>query len=170
MNLPRPALESLRLFIALWPDAHTRQALTALQADQRWPTSARPTAAPDLHVTLHFLGQVPQNRLAPLLSALPDLSLTLDLSFDHLEVWPNQVATLTLSSMPDALAGLHDTIGHSLRQLGLPPDSRPYRPHVTLARKAQGLQSVMTRPLEWHSQGYVLALSDRGYHVLQHYG
>lgn len=168
--MPRPALETLRLFIALWPDTHTRQALSALQAKQNWPLSARPTAAPDLHVTLHFLGQLPQYQLAPLLTALPAVPLSLDLCFDHLEVWPNQVATLTLSVVPDALIQLHETIGDSLRQIELQPDPRPYRPHVTLARKAQGLQAVMPRPLDWRSQGYVLALSDRGYHVLQHYG
>lgn len=167
---PSPAeRESLRLFLALWPDAHTRQQLHAWQAAQTWPADARLTHAADLHLTLHFLGQVPEKRLADLLLALPPAPHPIDLQLQQLQVWPNQVAVLTLERVPEPLLQLHAALGAVLDQLGLPRETRPYQPHVTLARRAHGLQAVPRPPLRWQAQGYVLALSERGYHRLQHY-
>lgn len=170
MTAPAPDHHALRLFLALWPDSATRHRLRHCQAQQTWPDGARPTPAPDLHLTLHFLGQVPERRLADLLQALPQQVTPIELELDTLELWPNHIAALTPSSVPAELLALHSRLAQAIDGLGLPRETRPYRPHVTLARKAQDWQPVSCAPLIWQASGYVLALSDRGYHVLQHHG
>ena len=67
---------TLRLFLALWPDDDTRTALLAWQQAQTWPATARLTRPDDLHLTLHFMGAVPQSALTELKHALPALRWT----------------------------------------------------------------------------------------------
>lgn len=161
---------SLRLFLALWPDDDTRAALLAWQQAQTWPATARLTRGDDLHLTLHFLGQVPQTLLPALKQALPAPCAPVALTLDRVEVWPNGVAVLLPDATPPALLALHRQLGDTLTQLGLLLESRPYQPHVTLARRARGLIAQAALPLRWTAQHYVLVHSDHGYHPLQHYG
>lgn len=160
---------SLRLFLALWPDDDTRAALLAWQQAQSWPAAARLTRAIDLHLTLHFLGQVPEARLPALKQALPAPGAPVTLTLDRMEVWPNGVAVLLPEASPPALLNLHARLGDTLTQLGLPLESRAYQPHVTLARRARGLIPQPAPPLRWTAQRYALVHSDHGYHPLQHY-
>ncbi|MDX9844226.1 MAG: RNA 2',3'-cyclic phosphodiesterase [Aquabacterium sp.] len=161
---------TLRLFLALWPDDDTRAVLLAWQQAQSWPAGARLTRANDLHLTLHFLGQVPKALLPALKQALPAAGSPVILTLDHLDVWPNGVAVLRPEATPPTLLDLHAHLGDALKQLGLPLESRPYQPHITLARRARGLVPKAALPLRWTAQRYALVLSDHGYHPLQHYG
>lgn len=161
---------TLRLFLALWPDDDTRIALLAWQQAQTWPAAARLTRADDLHLTLHFLGQVPQTLLPALQQALPAPGAPVPLILDRVEVWPNGVAVLLPEATPPALLTLHRQLGETLTHLGLPLESRPYQPHVTLARRARGLIPQPALPQRWKAQRYALVHSDHGYHPLQHYG
>src|SRR3989338_5359636 len=131
---------TLRLFLALWPDDDTRAALLARQQAQTWPATARLTRGDDLHLTLHFLGQVPQTLLPALKQALPAPCAPVALTLDRVEVWPNGVALLR--------------------------NPRPYHPHAALARRARGLTPQAALPLRWTAQHYVLVHSDHGYHPL----
>ena len=54
-----------RLFFALWPDAGLRQSIEAARA-RLYPLAGRPVDPVQLHVTLAFLGAVPDARVAPL--------------------------------------------------------------------------------------------------------
>lgn len=57
-----------RLFLALWPDPAVRHQLRAARDAWQWPRGATPVHADKLHLTLHFLGDVPGARLPELLS------------------------------------------------------------------------------------------------------
>nr|MBF0685322.1 RNA 2',3'-cyclic phosphodiesterase [Pseudomonas sp.] len=77
-----------------------------------------------------------------LTNILPALAASLpELPFTGLEIWPGlqrarvQVATFAL---PQALNELVQRLNPLLVDMGLPVDSRPFRPHVTLARFAHG--------------------------------
>jgi 2'-5' RNA ligase len=75
--------------------------------------------------------------------------------------------------VPPGLAALHATLAHTLGALGLRIDERPFRPHVTLARHAQGTPLPAEGPRwTWPVNGYALVHSVRGpplrYDVLQH--
>ena len=53
-------------------------------------------------------------------------------------LWRNGIAALEPGSTNDALTALHRALAERLRALDLPVESRPYRPHVTMARDAGG--------------------------------
>ena len=164
---------SLRLFTALWPPPAVREALLALRDRWQWPAGAALVAAPKLHVTLHFLGPVPQAQVPALLDALaqplPPTELRADLQRQR--VWPGGIAVLELQ-VPDALRRLHALMGEALRRLGLPVEARPWRPHVTFARKASGAVAPHEEhPLPpWPIDEYALVRSSGGrYDVLHRY-
>src|SRR5690606_29007465 len=99
-------------------------------------------AAADLHLTLAFLGGLTDLQREELANTLPALAPALpELSFTGVEIWPGpqrarvQVATFAL---PEALKELVQRLNPLLVDMGLPVDSRPFRPHVTLARFAHG--------------------------------
>jgi 2'-5' RNA ligase len=165
----------LRLFLGLWPDEATRDALLAQALRWQWPPSARRARAERLHLTLHFLGDVEGSRLAVLQQGLdlPWPGCTLEL--DRPEVWPGGIAVIEASRVPAELAALHSTLGERLARLGVPVEGRRYRPHVTLARKAFGARPpTPAEPLTWRAAGaYLLVRSlpgGRGYEPLQCFG
>lgn len=140
-----------RLFFALWPDDRTRQALFHWQthnlpAEVRWQHRA------DLHMTLHFLGQVAAARL----EALRDLGARAAggrfvLVLDQVGHWPRpQILWAGPTSTPGELLALHARLADGLVALDLPVETRTFRPHVTLARKVRNdLTAGPLRAVSW---------------------
>jgi 2'-5' RNA ligase len=160
--MPAPN-DTARLFIALWPSPPVQRALVAEQRRWRWPPGARPTARDKLHLTLHFIGAVPAERVPAIAAGLSAPRLPFALMLDAAEVWPNGCAVLAAGTTPPPLATLHARLAESLRQLRLPVESRTFRPHVTLARGARGAQPPEPPvPLRWPVRGYVLVQSANG--------
>jgi 2'-5' RNA ligase len=148
---------SWRLFLGIWPQPEVRTALLEHARQWTWSEGARPTRPERLHLTLHFLGAVPVAQLPALREGLrlPWSGCALDL--DLPQVWPGGTAVLEASVVPLALAQLHAGLATALRQLGLAVEERRYRPHVTLARKAQGTRPPAAAPLRWPlAPNYVL--------------
>jgi 2'-5' RNA ligase len=140
-----------------------------------WPAAARRTAAERLHVTLHFLGNVPAERLPQLRAGLSVEWAGCELLLDQAEVWPGGIAVLEASQLPPELAQLHARLGARLVKLQVPVEPRRYRPHVTLARKAFGARPpAQWTPLVWTAPpGYLLVQSlpgGRGYEPVQAFG
>lgn len=170
-----PPTAPLRLFLGLWPAADTLAALERHAADWSWPAPARRTPPERMHITLHFLGDVPAGRLPALRKGLDLAWKGCELALDRLEVWPGGIAVLEAASVPPRLARLHAALGEQLLALGVPVEARRYRPHVTLARKASGAQPPAGfQPLQWIAEpGYRLVRSlpgGRGYEPLAHFG
>jgi len=148
-----------RLFLALWPDAAVRAALREQALRWGWPDAARRYDEADWHLTLHFLGSLPPERLAGLRAGLAVDFEPFELVLDRPELW-HGIAVLTCEQVPPALQRLHATLGQALRRLDLAPDARPYRPHLTLARSAVGAQLPLEAPqIAWPVRGYALVRS-----------
>ena len=166
-------IEQPRLFIALLPDQTVRRSLAGYRDGWRW--AGRPARVRDdkLHVTLHFLGNVSRTRLPELRVALAVPFSSFDLALGRPALWPRGIAVIEPLSVPDELRALHGALKESLHRLGLPVESRPYRPHIALARRAQQA-GFSEQPLDvvWHVEGYALVESrlDTGeYCVLERY-
>jgi RNA 2',3'-cyclic 3'-phosphodiesterase len=169
-----PTGKPLRLFIALWPDEPLRDALASWQQSWAWPARAARVPRERLHLTLHFLGDVPAEHLPRLVDGLTARFAPFELTLGHGEVWPNGVAVLRPENAPGPLLVLQAALRRELVALGVPVEARAYRPHVTLARRAQGAEPPACAPaVEWLADsGYVLARSlpgGAGYEVLHRF-
>lgn len=164
------AADRARLFLTLWPDAALRPGLAAWRDGWTWPKAASPVRTERLHVTLHFLGEVASCRLPEVADALRVPFTPFTLHFGRNTLWPRGIAILEPDTVPPALLALHAALAQAMTPLGLAPDQRPYRPHVTLARRAGNAIKVSDGPpLAWHVDRYALVRSDQGYAVLREY-
>lgn len=163
--------DTTRLFLALWPTPGLRHQLTQWRDAWAWPRAASPVHPDKLHLTLHFLGALPSERLPELLTGFAVPSTSFELVLDHAALWHNGIAVLEPTAPPPELAALHQRLSGALACLGLPPESRAYRPHVTMARRAGGAVAPQAGPpVLWQAGGYALVESKNGiYTVLRHY-
>jgi 2'-5' RNA ligase len=97
----------------------------------------RLAAGDDLHVTLHFLGNCQTPPAAAALASVRAGALTIELtapgSFDLRG--GRRILWVGVRPSPPLLA-LHEQVGAALSALGFRPETRPFRPHITLARLA----------------------------------
>jgi 2'-5' RNA ligase len=148
---PEPAR---RLFFALWPDAVVLARAVVAVAALVPRGAGRPQRADQLHLTLEFLGSVPESRLqavreAGALAAASGRPGTIML--DRLEHWRRpQVLCLTASVVPESIVVLVQSLRDELEARGFHPERREFRPHLTLARKiTRGLSAVAFEQLAW---------------------
>lgn len=155
---------TLRIFYALWPDEATRDALHAGQAAWQWPGRARLVPRDKLHLTLHFLGQVPLAQVDALVRAEPVDWRAFECRVDRAGRWGG-VAWLAPTQAPEALVRLHEALAGQLVRMGLSYDRRAYAPHVTLAREAFGARPPPhPDPVCWAVEEYALVVSRPGPH------
>ncbi|MBW4052707.1 MAG: RNA 2',3'-cyclic phosphodiesterase [Proteobacteria bacterium] len=147
-----PREPARRLFFALWPDEPMRQAMAEATAEAARASGGRPVPAGNLHVTMAFLGSVPERRLADLAEAARGAALgperdPLELSFDHLEYWPGAQLLCAAPGAPSApAAALAGGLKARLAQSGFAPDLKPFRPHVTVVRKVSSAGRIGKMP------------------------
>jgi RNA 2',3'-cyclic 3'-phosphodiesterase len=163
-----------RLFVALWPDDGTRAALAQCRDAWAWDADAVPERTERLHLTLHFLGAVPQRRWPELIEGLRVSFSAFTLHLDRVQRWPNGIAVLTPQAVPQALLALHAHLRVGLERLDLVTECRRWRPHLTLARHAgDSVAPAQASPVHWKVRGYALVESrsvTNDYVVLRHYG
>ena len=132
----------MRLFFALNFAPETCRALMDVQRRlRRLAGPGNYTRPENLHLTLAFLGeQTPEGlaaaRRALEAAVLPPLALT----FDHTGRFRQAGEALWwigLSENP-ALTALYASLWDALEQEGFPRETRPFRPHLTLARRLPG--------------------------------
>ena len=156
--MPAHPPPSLRLFTALWPHESVRSAMAAWQQEWEWPRQAVLVKPERLHMTLHFLGDVAAQRLPELVERLRVAFPPFTLEIDETAVWSQGVAVLHAQHTPPELHALHRELSAAVETFGIPLDPRPFRAHVTLARRAQGARcTAPAHSLRWPVRdGYVL--------------
>jgi len=167
-------IDSKRLFLALWPETDVRAALQHWRDNWNWPSKSWLARPESLHLTLHFLGNIPGFRLPELAAGLHVPFNPFELTLSRTQVWSNGVAVLEPDALPIELVDLHAALGAALQQMAVPIETYPYRPHVTLARRAQGASPPANgAPAYWPVRSYALMESQqtpiRGYRLLQSY-
>lgn len=141
-----------RLFTGLEIPPEIAQPLAALRGGL---PGARWVEPSDYHITLRFLGDVDPRTARDVANYLDDIrGAELKLSIDGLEAFGGEKPrTIFARAAPNqALASLQADHERLMRNLGLPPDSRKFRPHVTLARLRDSspldvAQYLASRPL-----------------------
>ena len=135
-----------RLFVALEPpDAVRRRIAAAAEAIRRSAGAAAREVrwVPDenVHLTVQFLGAVPEERVEAVgdaLAAAAAFSRPLVLEVKGAGGFPNsrrpRVVWLGLSGEVETLAALAADLGRRLAPLGFPPEARPFAAHLTLGR------------------------------------
>lgn len=162
--MPLQGPKTARLFFALWPDAGVRRALDQAGRQLHAACGGRRMRAPNVHLTLVFLGNVETARLDELRAVAGRVSgLRFAMTLDRLGWWRhNRVAWAAPQETPEALQGLVAQLQEGLRNAGFAFDDRPvFAPHVTLLRNARCNEVEMPplTPLEWAADEFVLVKS-----------
>ncbi|HET7812329.1 MAG TPA: RNA 2',3'-cyclic phosphodiesterase [Steroidobacteraceae bacterium] len=163
----------LRLFFAVQPGAEQAAALVRQVAPLVARLEAQPVAPANLHATLCFIGAVPDERLPLLEEAIRRVrGGRATLQFDSLEYWRKpQVlcATAGDDSLSAPLRVLAQQLGVVAGEAGFTPDLKPFRAHLTLARKVRGASAArcewpmaLTPQVQVRCERFVLMRSDRG--------
>ena len=159
---------SERLFFALWPSERQRRSLERLQQGLT-VHRGRPVHPQDIHATLVFLGQVDGERRACVEHAAGRVAARgqagpFELVLDRIGCFPRaRVVWCGAEFCPGQLAELVSLLNGELEGCGLVPDRRPYRPHVTLFRKAAPLRAdALDPPVRWPADSFVLAGAREG--------
>ena len=119
----------------------------------------------DIHMTLVFLGAVEPERLACVERAAEAIQAgPFNLQLDQIGHWPRpRILWLGSPEAPEPLSTLVGDLQAGLADCGFKPERRPYKPHVTLARKARRVSPVtLEKPLQWRVREFVLAGSSLG--------
>ncbi|MCB9148400.1 MAG: RNA 2',3'-cyclic phosphodiesterase [Caldilineaceae bacterium] len=142
---------TMRTFIALEfpPTIHAQladaaQRLRSYLRSQRAPDCLRWAGLHNAHLTLRFLGDTTSVQARLLADALADIAQhqpPFELMLGHIDAFPNvrQPRVLWLGVAGDVapLHTLHSAIEQRVTHAGFPAETRPFSPHITLARANQ---------------------------------
>jgi len=163
----------LRLFFALQPSLEQNTALIERVAPLVSRLEAQRVPAENLHATLCFIGAVSEEKLERLKSVADAIrGRRATLRFDMLEYW-HKARVLCATAVEDSASGpareMAAQLARGAVEAGFSPDIKPFRAHLTLARKVNARLAAevewpcaLTPPLRVHCQRFVLMRSDRG--------
>lgn len=147
---PEPKPDGPRLFIAAsLPSAvedhlgHLLDDLSSRDLPVRW------TAPNALHLTLHFIGEVPTERAELVRMSFANLapkSGQIKLRTGKLGVFPNEkrprILWIGLEGQTDKLTALHREVGGMLDRLGIEREQTSFKPHLTLGRARDSVDQL----------------------------
>lgn len=140
---PKPP-PTARVFFALWPAPDAADRLAAIAGDAARQFGGRPTRADTVHLTLAFIGEVPEAQLPALAAAARAVRAErFELAIDRLGYWSHKhLLWAGCSAVPPALPALAADLQAALAAGGWPAGrgGHAFTPHLTLVRKmARGL-------------------------------
>ena len=132
----------MRLFTAIDLPTHIRDHLARIPETLRTHPTLKDlswTKSDNLHITLKFLGDIPDEHLPNLCRALaqlpvPTLSLTLNPFLVLPGRGPARILAANVRGDLEPLAHLFSHVESAVQPLGVRREARAYKPHVTLAR------------------------------------
>ncbi len=133
----------MRTFLALDIDDAMRKALAQVVPDRPvGGAKVRWVAPENLHVTLHFLGEVADERMAEVcdvVEAVAEAGEPFDFTVEGAVCIPPagrklRMVWANVTEPTGRLAELHAELGEALEGLGFHQERRAYRPHITLGR------------------------------------
>lgn len=134
--------DTKRLFFALWPDDESRLALSEVFSSSAYAKAdGQLFNFMNLHLTLHFLGNISADKYSCVLEAAKDVKFNeFNLSLDQFGVFEKaKILWLGMSDVPAGLTQLHYSLGQALSACDYKSEDRVFTPHVTLMRKIKPL-------------------------------
>ena len=111
------------------------------------------------HVTLAFVGEYPEHLIPDLRAAAQEIPFEpFRMRFDKAEFWPRpKIAVLATQSEPPELQRLVTALNALLSDAGIEPESRTFRPHITLVDKARPFETQrLAQPALLDGSGFEL--------------
>lgn len=153
-------MDNFRLFLGLRLSDEAKAYLARKMAAMSETLPFRRWTHPDdLHVTLHFIGETPDERVADLAAAAAAaastaapvaLALTEPGTFGAPAaprvLWCGLAESAAAPPHQSALAALHAALGARLAASGFATEARPFRAHATLARGWNGAAGAAGDP------------------------
>ena len=158
-----PTEPATRVFFALVPPPPLQHALGEFARDVARRAHGRPIPAENIHATVAFVGAWPVSRLPELHEAGAvvygePMRIVLDRQGAFRRAG---IAWISASEPPPALDALAQALLERLAATGVPLDERPFRPHVTLARRCRGpYPAGPVAPFAWDVDALALMQSD----------
>jgi RNA 2',3'-cyclic 3'-phosphodiesterase len=159
-----------RVFFALQPTLDQNAALVSHVAPLVAQLEAKPAPPENLHATLCFIGVVEPERLDALRAVAASIrGHRAMLLFDTLEFWEVPKILCATASEPSRPAlRLAVALGEAALEAGFTPDIKPFRVHLTMARKVRVEAAAvvpfplpLSPPLRVHCDRFVLMQSRR---------
>jgi 2'-5' RNA ligase len=162
------------LFFALWPNHALQAALADATRDVVFASGGRAVPPENFHITLAFLGSVAKSSVAKVEAVGDRVAAEVErtpvlVTLDAIEYWKKANVVCATARVPlNAAAPLADTRAGTLATAlqsrltadGFTPDLKPFRPHVTLARKDLRLLPTMDiDPVVWSFTEFALVES-----------
>jgi 2'-5' RNA ligase len=151
-----------RLFLALWPTPEFRLQIAAGVGGWLDDHAAQAQRPDQWHATLVFIGSVDEAVVETVAELAASVSCEpFVLKLDQLDHWRKPgIACLTASVTPPSLQQLVAELEAALDAAKIGYDRRPYRPHLTLARKVPRLERKgPIAPLDWPVEDFALVES-----------
>ena len=129
----------MRVFVAVeLPDKVKDNIMRSVEQLKHFTTRGKFVERENLHVTLHFLGEVASHDLIFVQSAMdgirhfpaPQIALQ-----QFVSLRGSDVVCAKIRQQSDTLSLLHDNLGKLLEENRFDVEHRAYRPHVTVLRK-----------------------------------
>ena len=127
----------MRLFIAINFTEDTKEKMLDVQRRLREKGRGRFTSPENLHLTLAFLGEVPEERIQDIKSVMDSLSVPeMTLKFSKCGCFrrDSELWWIGVEENKD-LSKLQKDLVRKLKESGFSPDDKRFRPHITLARE-----------------------------------
>ena len=152
----------VRLFFALWPDPRVCAQLVDWGRELHALCGGRLVRPENLHLTLAFLGNVDETRVAQVEQAAGEVApRALSLKLDRPDYWErNRIAWAGASVAPTELQALVAQLHSALARSNIGLDARGDVPHVTLLRDARAPWALPALPpIDWQLDAFALVQS-----------
>jgi 2'-5' RNA ligase len=158
------ASQHRRLFLALWPGESTRQRLADVQGAFRKTArlkSARAVPVENLHITIHFLGEVSAEVASRLQAALDDVKAPpCTLIIDQWGYFPRPKVVWLGGELTEPLIDLVAQTQSCVQACIQGYHQKRFVPHITVFRKARHpLEVDDFDPIEWRIDRFALVES-----------
>ncbi len=165
-------VKSRRVFLALWPDdAVRRQLVDTFAASPQVHLQGRMFKPGNLHLTLHFLGNLTLDQL----DCVHELASKIHLS--AFDLWLNRygyfktprVFWIGPDRVPEGLYTLYSELAKKLVNCDYQAEKRNFLPHVTLMRKLIDVgQFIVPEAISWHIDRFALVESCAGKEAVEY--